>query len=389
MTSPLDGSTSVQTFDSVRVHDLLRSYADTNAAKMLVRVLEGPLTYVGSVAISIDLPLQQSSISRRTVAAVLSVPLPLSSLETTAHGPLVVESLSAVSDTRKVRIHHEELQGRLRLILDGRDLRRAKSVRIDMTTSSVLNLAGGDGPFRTWRLGVDCEIPMATRVIVTLEHSPELSLRCRIDNSEYHSLAQSAGTGFVRKIGFYRNSAVSLKYLFGAHASSSFRAVAFPAFAASLGLLAGGYTLALLAAGHEDLAAVSLALAATPPVLQAIKPSGEFYRSADIHVRGPSFWLYSVSVMAYLIGVILVLAAITSAPDLSPTVQALSYILGATTGTLGLCIIAATQQQVIPPHYCDMCTRRIIWRRKSRLHLATRRTVCRPCFETLTSGSIS
>jgi hypothetical protein len=379
----------VQAFDSVRVHDLLRSYADTNATKMLVRILEGPLTYVGSVAISIDIPIRQSSVSRRTVAAVLSVPLPLPSLETTSHGPLVVENLSAVSGTREVRIHQQESQGRLRLILDGRDLRRSKSVRIDMTTSSILNLAGGDGPFRTWRLGIECEIPLATRIIATLEHSPELSLRCRIDNSEYHSLAQSAGVSFVRKVGFYANSNVSLKYLFGAHASSSFRAVAFPTFAASLGLLAGGYTLALLAAGHGDLAAVSLALTATPPVLQAIKPTGGFYRSADIHVRGPSFWIYSVSVTTYLAGVFFVLVAITDRPDLSRTVEAVSYALGAAIGVLGLCIVAATQQQMIPPHYCDTCARRIVWRRKSRLHLTTRRTVCRPCFEQIRSGSTS
>lgn len=381
MTPSLAPTTSVQAFDSTRVHDLLRDYARGNTAQVCVRILQGPLTYVGRVTITVDIPLRPSQMRRRMVAAELSVPLPASSLDSTSRRPVFAETLSAVSERREIRVYQRERRGRLRLILDGRQLRNAKSVRVSLTTPSVFNLAVGDGAFRTWRLGLDCKIPLASKVVTVVEHSPELSLRCRIDNSEYHSLAQSADADLVRKVGFYPRSTVSLKYLFGNHASSSFRAVAFPAFAASLGLLSGGYTLALIAAGHGDLAAVSMALALTPPVLQAIKPEKGFYRSADIHGRGPAFWVYSFSVLAYLVGGLMTLAAVTDFPRLRTAAQTLSYSLGGAAGLMGIGIVAAVQQQVIPPHFCDVCAKRIFWRRRSRLHLATRRTVCRPCFQ--------
>ncbi|GAA3499951.1 hypothetical protein GCM10019016_070560 [Streptomyces prasinosporus] len=351
---------------------------------MRLRIIQGPLTYVGRVAISIDIPLRPSMIRRHTVAAELAVPLPVTSFDTTSRAPVVAEDLTAVSGDREVRIARRESRGRLRLVLDGRDLQDSESVRISLTTSSVLHLAAGDDAFRVWRLGLHCTVPSADRVITELAHSPELSLRCRVDNSEYHSLAQSADADLIRKMGFHPGPTVSLKYLLGIHAASNFRALALPAFATSLGLLSGGYTLALLSAGHGDLAAVSLALTLTPPVLQAIKPGASFYRSADIHGRGAVFWISSFSVLAYLAGVLMMLVSVAYVPHTAADIQIAVYALGGASGLAGVAIVTAVHQQIIPPHFCDMCAKRIVWRRRSRLHLASRRTVCRACFARIT-----
>jgi hypothetical protein len=49
-------------------------------------------------------------------------------------------------------------------------------------------------------------------------------------------------------------------------------------------------------------------------------------------------------------------------------------------GLLGFAILIAVQEQVLPPHYCDVCAVRLMWRRRSRLHRDSRRTVCEGCF---------
>ncbi|BDH04092.1 hypothetical protein HEK131_13190 [Streptomyces seoulensis] len=382
---------SVQAFDAVRVHDLLRDYGRHNAARVRMRIAPGPLTYAGRVDMTLDIPLRsrplQVSTGRRVVIAEISVPLPVSSLEQTSRGPVIAENVSAVSRGREMKVHQEESWGRLVISVDRRRLRGLDSVRLSLTTSSVMNLAGGQGPFKTWRFGVELRIPSAERVITVFEHSPELSLRCRRDDSEYHSLAQSADVDLVRKLGFHPSADLSVLYLFGDHAASSFRAVAFPAFAASLGLLSAGYTAALLKAGHGDLAAVSLALALVPPVIQTIKPGKSFYRSADIHVRGLDFWVQSFVISAYFVGVLMLLIGITYLPALTSLAQALSYYLGVATGLTGIAIVTAVQQQIIPTHLCDVCVRRIVWRRRSRLHMASRRTVCKECFHQIAASS--
>ncbi|NES16565.1 MULTISPECIES: hypothetical protein [Micromonospora] len=316
-----------------------------------------------------------------TEIASLAVPLPLDALRPAGEAPPRVSGLTATRGGRAVRTSQASTGSRLLVMASSRDLRHGDGpLQVSFTSASLLFLVGGDGALQTWRLGFSIELPPASRVIVNLEHSPELSLRCRVDSSEYHSLAQGVAQGTVRKIGFYPSGRADMTYLFGLHSESRFRSLAMLPFAGSVGLLATGLTIALMYAGYTDMAAVALALALAPPALQAARPSTGFYRSADIHSRGPAVWIFALSMAAYVPTTLFAILTLTDLSHLRRLSQSLCYSLGVLLGLFGIGILVAVREQVLPAHYCDVCTHRLFWRRRSRLHWASRRTVCQGCF---------
>lgn len=383
MSSPAssDVTANLQRFDGIRVHDLLHEYTERRAAVVHLRVVDAPATYVGTVHVDIDVPVPARGRSAWTPLVKFAVPLPLDSLRATGTAPPRVAALTISGGSRTIGARQVTTDSCLIVEAPTRELRGLSgSLRVSFTSASLFFLMGGDGVLQTWRLGFSVEAPSASRMIINLEHSPELSLRCRVDTSEYHSLAQGVGPGTVRKIGFYPYGRGELSYLFGLHSESRFRNLAMLPFAGCVGLLASALTIALVYGGYTDMAAVTLALALAPPVLQAVRPSTGFYRSADIHSRSPGAWIFTISIILYVPAALFAIVTITDLTELRRVSQVLCYAFGVLLGLLGTAILLAVREQILPPHYCDVCTARLIWRRRSRLHRASRRTVCETCF---------
>jgi hypothetical protein len=384
VTSPTaeEETANLQAYDGIRVHDLLDIYSTPTTATVRIEILETPATYVGTVKVEIVIPPLSGTLPHWIDVAIVAVPLPLRSLEPVGEGPPRIDSLQAWHGDQPIPVRQSSSTEKLTLAVEGRHLRGTRSpVTLSFTSASVYLLYGGDGALQTWRLGLDLDVPQADSLLVKLDHSPELSLRCRVDSSEYHSLAQGVANGTVRKLGFYPGRPARIRYLFGAHSEALFRGLALFPFAGCLGLLAAGLTLALLAADLDDMAAVGLALALFPPVVQAIRPSGGFYRSADIRSRGPGFLVALLTVTIYVGATLFALVTITDLRSLRMLAEIICYAAGGVLGVLGSVILLAVREQVLPPHYCDGCTKRLWWRRRSHLHWKSRRTLCGTCYK--------
>lgn len=376
-----DLSANLQRFDGIRVHDLLHEYAERGAAVVRLRVADAPATYVGTVHVDIDMPVPARSRSPWTPLVELAVPLPLDALRATGTAPPRVTDLSVTGGGRALSTRPVTTDSCLVVQVPSRELRGVPGrLHITFTSASLFFLVGGDGVLQTWRLGFAVRTASVPRTVINLEHSPELSLRCRVDSSEYHSLAQGVGPGTVRKIGFYPSGRAEITYLFGLHSESRFRNLAMLPFAGCVGLFSSALTIALVFGGYTDMAAVTLALALAPPVLQAVRPSTGFYRSADIHSRSPGAWIFATSIALYAPATLFAVLTITDLSELRRVSQVVCYAFGVLLGLLGTAILVAVREQILPPHYCDVCTTRLIWRRRSRLHRASRRTVCQRCF---------
>lgn len=381
MSSPVssDLSANLQRFDGIRVHDLLHEYAERGAAVVRLRVVDAPPTYVGTVHVDIDMPVPARGRGPWTPLVELAVPLPLDALRPTGTAPPRVTDLSVTGGGRLLSTRQVTTDSCLLVQVPSREVRGIPGkLHITFTSASLFFLVGGDGVLQTWRLGFAVRATSVPRTVINLEHSPELSLRCRVDSSEYHSLAQGVGPGTVRKIGFYPSGRAQITYLFGLHSESRFRNLAMLPFAGCVGLFSSALTIALVYGGYTDMAAVTLALALAPPVLQAVRPSTDFYRSADIHSRSP--WIFAMSIALYAPATLFAVLTITDLSELRRVSQVVCYAFGVLLGLLGTAILVAVREQILPPHYCDVCTTRLIWRRRSRLHRASRRTVCERCF---------
>ena len=149
--------------------------------------------------------------------------------------------------------------------------------------------------------------------------------------------------------------------------------------AASLACASAGLTIAFVKSGHDDLAGTLLAFALVPPVVQVVAQSRRNYGSADIYDRKLAAWITLAPALIYLPVLLFCIIAITDWPQAQDTAQGVAYVAAFLLGIYGALVLAAVKQKLIPEHYCDVCSTRILWRRRQYLEASSRRTLCKKC----------
>lgn len=361
----------LQVFDAKRTRDLLRAYSVPGTATVVLRVADGPSTY--STLTRLTLRCHQREFSVR-----LYYPLRLDHGEVVEHSPVTFTTIECGSD-EATEIAVSELEGVTTVQVVAPDSTLAHPAEISMELDSCFLKQPFSGFADHWNLGLVLEISGAERILVHLDHPEQLALRARMDNSEYHSLAQAVGPSYIRKLGFFPGPRMVMSYKYGLADQGPFVRLARLPFAASLGCFSAGLTVAFVNSGHGDLAATTLAFALVPPLAQVIVQGRSQYRSADIHDRAAAAGLILAPSVLYIPVVVLTLLSIIDWPNVRAVAQACAYLSAVLLAIHGTAVLGLVKQQVIPEHFCDACGGRIVWRRRQFLEVSSRRTLCKTC----------
>lgn len=355
-------------------------YASPEVARVRIRIHKATETYSVRTGVSVSVPVTHDH--RGATVTVVSVQTlrPGSRLTNPEwHASIPVQVQAGVNGrdvTARVSTEPDRTEIQVTVPWDNPN---PTSVTAMFFVDDAFRAFGGDGAFRTFLLGLKLRVPLSKAVRVDLEHGDDYSLRCRIDNSEYHSLATGVAPSTVQKKNYHPTSQIEIRYLFGTHGDSSFRELARLPLGASFGLIAASLALAFQKSGDSSLAAAALAFALLPPVLQATSRSRVFYRSADIRSQDVSRLIGLVTVSLYIPAITLAIVSMTDAPSLRSPAQVVCYGSSALLGALAVAVLISVREQVVPAHYCDVCARRILWRSRAHLDKGSRRTVCGDC----------
>lgn len=373
-TGPAPLISSLQAFDLSRTRELKQSYSQCGAAEVHLRVSESPSTFTSRVHLAVTLPAGCDRVE-------LFYPTSMEGPRVKARTPVVYTDLQfdatddpnqrAVASPELTTVHVGAATGRshVSMVLDGAYTKRVS-----------------DQLFETWQLGLGIRIPGAPSVLLRLDHPSDIGLRARIDNSEYHSLAEGVGVSTVRKTSFFASEHAFLLYVYGTSDTSSSQALSRIPFAGAFGLVSAGLMVAFDLAGRDDLAATALAFAMIPPLAQVVNPARTAYNSADIRQDGTiRRWLLALGGL-YLLPAAIAVWSISDMTALRSFALALCYAVGALFALLGIGVLWGVDQQFIPYHYCDGCAKRIHWRRRSTLDQGSRRTLCKTCSRTGVPG---
>lgn len=378
--APTASASPLQVFDAQRTRELLRAYSLGDAAIVHLTIVDSPSTFSSLVRLTLRAPA--SSFALR-----LYYPLTVVNAKATARSPVTYDNLAVTVDGQDVSILIQEQDDATAFTLVHRDHGANGRLQLSMDLDSAFIQQAGRGIFDTWQLGIGIECDSASRCVVHLDHPDNFALRARLDNSEYHALAQGVAPGVVRKIGFFSTPTVFISYLYGLGDQREFSSLTRWPFATAFSLLAAGLMIAFDLSNLGDMAATALAFTLLPPLAQLASQSRPRYGSADIRGRNYSLGLIYIPAAIYVPAAAFAIASVTDIPEARHLAQAVCYILAGALFILGSFVFVGVRQQVIPEHYCDLCARRLWWSRMRRLHFPSRRTLCPTCF--LENGPIS
>lgn len=218
------------------------------------------------------------------------------------------------------------------------------------------------------------------RVICDLEHPSDLSLRTRVDNSNYHSLAYSEELAVLRKLTFFESRLIEIKWYWGTSNPDKLLRPALPLGSAAVSAFALALSLLLNRIGLEEFAATVFALALLPPAFGIFSQRLLFFPSADIRRMSYTDMALYISLLVY---VIVFAFGITSLfyPSLLQYGVRVSLILGAITLALALFYFLFVSMGTLQKYTCDQCERWIYLRSSAKLHVPTRKTLCNRCWK--------
>ncbi|MEV0953080.1 hypothetical protein [Promicromonospora sp. NPDC050249] len=366
---PQNGVGSLQAFDAARRRELWHVYSTPDTVTLDVEIVEAPTTYSTLVPVQITTTLSELTIH-------LYYPLEIVAGHAITRAPVTYVRVSSEDERAEFDVSQGSESTVVRLMSKQASTRQV-TIEIDLDTAFVKEEFSGFSD--NWQLGLGLRFDTAARVVMNLDHPEHFALRARLDNSEYHTLAQGIAPGRVRKLGFFPGSEVLLSYRYGLADQSMFLNLARLPFGAAFGCLNAGLSIAFIMAGLEDLGATTLAFSLLPPLVRAITERRSEYRSADIHDRRATLWLSGAPTLIYFPIILFAILTITDWAGLRELAQILAYSAAGGLALHGSLIVLAVRQQVIPEHYCDMCGNRIVWRRRQHLDILSRRTLCRSC----------
>lgn len=374
----------LEEYDALKVSRLLARYHADGTCTMTVGLPKQAIAFGAFVKIEVLIPARLLRDPAAGTDELLSIAVawPPSDSMSRERRSINVTQLSVTCGDQPISSAMFEIRPQATVVVvDPVELSRAPGdLVVTVVSPSLFFLEPGVFPFQRYILNLDVQIGMgAEKVIVYLDHGADISLRCRMDNSVYHSLAYGALSGGVRKIGFFERNTVLMRYRYGTSDRTAFQDLARPALMAALGALAGALTLMLLRRGQVELAAVAFALLLGPPFLQVFRGRGALYSSSDIVRSGASQRIGLVAASVYIPLFVIDLIVLTKGW------HGLAWIYLNMVGMVifvlaGVALLFLVNHQVIPRYFCDNCAKWIKWDKHSSLHLESRRTLCRECW---------
>jgi len=357
--------------NSNRVFVVLPEYISTFGAFIELRVeIKSPNLAEGSgnvnenlISVSIDWPPSQPSTLERRPVNVINFSV--------TKGKTALESASLIVSENELTILAE--RGELKSI--------PGEIKITLLSPSLYLLLPGIMPFQRHLLSLNLSIPCGqNKTILFLDHSSKISLRCRKDNSEYQSLAYSVDANQVRKITFFPLKTIKVKYYYGINDQSQFIKLAVPLYSVGLSLLAGSLALAFVQADLRNIAAPAFALLLLPPFLQLFSRSNIFYPSSDINRLTIENMILVLVTVIYLPLASFTIFTLIGHEQYRSLSMKCDLIAGGALILSMIIYMLLIDQGVLQHFTCDSCERRIWLRRKAKLNLTSRKTVCQACW---------
>ncbi|MDX6271741.1 MAG: hypothetical protein QOD28_2964 [Acidobacteriota bacterium] len=377
----------LEEFDFLQVNSKLREYCGKQAAKIHVVIPDYTSAYGSFIDIKVEIddlqPVAERNGDGRLVLFSISVDWPPLQTAATERRPISVLSFSTIRGDVALRSATLEDNGReLMVTADSADLAQGEGpIVITLSTPSLYFLLPGSVPFQRHLLHFNLSVPTGVeKCLLHLDHSSKISLRCRKDNSEYQSLAYSTQSNYVRKITFFPQDQIKVRYYYGTNDDTQLIKVGSPLFAGGLSLLAGSLTIALINANLLDSAATTLALLILPPFLQLFPATSVLYPSSDISRFSVKNIIIGVVAALYVPLAVLSLLTLVRYPQFRPIALRIDLLVGSLLIIALLIYMILINQGVLQHYACDRCERRIWRRHKAKLNLKTRQTLCRDCW---------
>ena len=254
---------------------------------------------------------------------------------------------------------------------------------VEFSTPCIYSSLPEREPFARSLLSFNLDLWPKLRTVLFVGYPAGVSLRGRIDDALYQSLALATSDGTVQKISFFEQPPLDVKWFFGTNVTQRLFSPIAPLFEVSVSLLAEGFTLALVKAGLNELASAVFALGLLPPFIKIFSRREFFAFSSDIRRLS---WADISILVSYLIYVPLtVLTCDFLLSGWSAALEMRKIDFGCALASLLACLLyyVAVQCGVLQRYVCDRCGRGILWRLQAKLDVQSRRTMCASCWHEL------
>lgn len=377
-------SQRLEEYDFLRVAQELDFYSHEGANTVLISLPASTSLFGSFISVSVtinevNLPSTQDGFAK-VLEAWLDWPpahrsehlgrqaISLTKIEAAINGVLIETKLSQSENSTEIFVLLSSAQ-------------KIKELKITFSTPSCYFLLPGRAPFERSMLNINLALVLGSKyTLLYLEHPEDISLRARVDNADYHSLAYASESGGIRKISFFRYPIVNIRYFWGSNETRRLTAPALPLYVAGISLIAAAFTLALVNSNLSDLASAVLALALLPPAVQLFSQQRLFFPSTDITRYSFTDWMSLISLGIYLPLIILTGWALAFMPTIRGGLETVNFLVGSFLLICGGIYLFLLNGGVFQNYTCDKCERRIFWRKNTYLHIPTRRTLCKNCW---------
>lgn len=376
----------LEEYDFLRVSKLLSDYQQHAANRVSVRIPMVASLFGSFVSVRVDIDAQKGLQRALQPTALLEAWIEWMPAGQDERRVISVTEARAYADDKLLRSMRVTFSsGSAQFFLeDPADWALAQTADrfiIEFVSPSIYFLLPERQPFTRSMLNLQLDISCGTgRTIFYLDYPVDMSLRCRNDNSEYHSLAYATDSNLVRKISFIPNRTIRQRLFWGTNDINKLMGPVTPLYAFGISLLTASFTLLLLEAGLQELGATVFALSLLPPYFQLISGKRIMFPSADIRRFSYDDWLLLLSLVIYL-----PLMVLTALGLILPTIDKRTMTI--LDGGLGfvfiiflLLYILLLGEGVFQHYACDTSEERIWLRRFAKLDLDTRRTLCNKCW---------
>jgi len=378
-------SQRLEEYDFLRVAQELDTYSNANANE--ISLILPPTTSLFGSFITVEVIVDEKKLPKNSgnnfvkiLDAWLDWPPTLSS-EHFGQRAISITRLSAriEDESLEVKINQNKNKTSISCKIPKKIL---GDLKISISSPSCYLLLPGRPPFERSLLNINVDLVIGAHFsLMYLEHPVDISLRARVDNAEYHSLAYAAEQGGIRKISFFKSNEIRIRYFWGTNDTKKLTAPALPLYTGGVSLIAAAFTLALINSNLSDLASTVLAFALLPPALQLLSRQRFFFPSTDINRYSITDWLSLLSLFIYLPLIMLTGLSLILIPSLRSTLGAIDFSVGMFLFLVGGIYIFLLDGGVFQHYACDKCEKRIYWRKNTYLHIPTRRTLCPQCWQ--------
>ncbi len=380
-------SERLEEYDFLRVARELNEYSQAGANRVHLTLPSTASLFGSFVSIRVefqpDALIQSAQGDRRELLeAWIDWPPSRSGTHRKRRGISVTRTHVTIGDSIVTGIEIQTLEDRTTFILPtGFPKTLSEPLVVEFSTPSVYFLLPGREPFSRSLLNLNLNLLAgADKTILYLDHPSVISLRARVDNSEYHSLAYAAEANAIRKITFFSGSSIRIRYFWGLNDAGRLMAPSVPLYASGVSLVAAAFTLALVEARLSDLASAVLAFALLPPFFQLLSQRRLMFPSADISRFSVDGWTALIALGLYVPLIALTGLSLAFFPDLRLVLRGANLALGVIFILSTVVYVLLVQNGFFQHYACDVCERRIWWRRGAHLHVSTRRTLCETCW---------